>query len=1228
MVFEVLDNLLTYTELVTHDGIFYDFRDTDTVMNNNFTNNTNNVGSNYIQYSGELGIDPHASLETRAVKYQNVLALAPVNALPYPRYVEITLETIIRLDDDFVTFAGFSLSHSDLNFGTAANRLWAGIYRESGNNGIRMYLGSLTATNFTTPTINLAQDYVLKVVLKVDMLTDPTIRKGYITVVLDGTIVVDEQEFNLSLLTGYQIDGQVGIATITQANEGKVSYFYFCCNRVEDPEELVYELSTLYKIPQLSMKILNDELYTEKLLNFDSLLNVYGRNSTVTEEITRNKVFIDTIEDLTTNLQVKYDLNGDYNDTSGNGNHSPSQVGASFTSYGSRQVAVLTDAASYIYLPTLNIDWSNGFTISFWVKPFQNVSAATLPLFQFESSSPSGANRIRIARTNTADIVVDITDGTPTSLLSITAVNALTRDVSVYITLTMDESKLVTLYLNLVPIVSGVATAFPPNVSRDLNYLFGSAVGDDTHFWNLRVWNGTHGLDAIKKDFEANVFLLKDWAFPLLFRIDLNGNVIDTSAYDMNFIQESVPNINYNLKGGYRKVVDFDGIDDAVLININNPIYFILKNGFSIFFRCISDAQPPGNDEYIFSCVTPTAYEIRCMRVLSTDSFKFEAFDSVGVSLGSVTVANFFSNGREVCGCVTVDVNGAVVVYKNGISAGTGSLSALPPDRYRYPKIGKQAAAPGSSTTAWDGKIWDVMFFQSGLSSGQVVLLTESPKFKNRFTGFVRSIDTVGEGGELTDDDLLVMVEASGIQQLFSQRRFTDSFVNKTSDFILTDGTVGVMPTVLPEFTYTNVKKGGYLLSRLYFFDTPLKIIADLAGDEDFLPYIDNSKDLHMEPVGSFDSALHIKENGPLLNDYKIIFNNQTLFDKIEVHGTNIAVTVLSDSQVYKESGSKTGLLIDPAITTENEAIIAGQARLRETKNIQIIQVSINLDYNIDIGEVVRLTVDNTRLKIYNKRFVVINIIEDAILDEQILVLSNITNILPEFLYATQYLADKTNREAMDTSVSASQLLFDFEEPILFHVEMGVYFSTDGITGNRYNIYHLTERLNPVRAILTNRGKSIVSACLGNKVTSSSEGDFSNGLKFYLSSQTEPVDATTKSIRDDGFTVKTIAPSNIVITDSGDDQSIKCEAVWAPGDFPSGSRILNTYGFSIDRQTKAFGSDATHKFATTTDWEYNTDTDLVCVGQMAHPHYDGYYLHVEFTIRVLEFANITEDRGG
>lgn len=274
------DDLETFDYIVTREGLFDAF-DNTTYTNNNFSDNSNNVGS-FSQAGGLLSFAASGSVNNIGVKYQDWSYLTPGIGLPWPIYVNCLFEAKFKIDG-VVNFVGISLSHADENFGTAANKFWAGVYYNSGvDNGVRI-IGNGVTSNYSA-TVNLdPTEHLLQVVLKYNA------REDYLTgtphhikvdVYLDGTLIVSNYQLSREDLTGYRLDGFCGLAVDTPISGGDTDFLYFCCNRVEGMYELEYKKTTLYQIGDLTMKVLNDQSSGVAIMQKGTMLNIYGKSPT------------------------------------------------------------------------------------------------------------------------------------------------------------------------------------------------------------------------------------------------------------------------------------------------------------------------------------------------------------------------------------------------------------------------------------------------------------------------------------------------------------------------------------------------------------------------------------------------------------------------------------------------------------------------------------------------------------------------------------------------------------------------------------------------------------------------------------------------------------------------------------------------------------------------------------------------------------------------------------
>ncbi|HMB99848.1 MAG TPA: hypothetical protein VKN14_02300, partial [Flavobacteriaceae bacterium] len=319
-------NLLTLEKIITHDGNFDDFFDSTTTDANFTTNSAAGTGGSFSQVINSLILTSSGAAQTQKVKYQNTLAYTISKQGSWPTYINFVLETRLKISA-VTNLAGFSITHSDLDFTTASNLFWVGIYYAAsgaGNSGLKIVDPSGTTTTYTTQSISLDTEYnlVVEVYYNCEIDTDNTLI--YVNAWLDGVQIITDFSIDRVNLNNYMLDGQVGlVGDIPTATGRTINWYYFCCNRINKIDSVTFSTSMLYKIGELSARIFNSNNKVLKNITDQSPFYIYARQDSVLPTFidpkhSRDNVFSNLDLDLETNLFLRLLFNGSSLDSSGN----------------------------------------------------------------------------------------------------------------------------------------------------------------------------------------------------------------------------------------------------------------------------------------------------------------------------------------------------------------------------------------------------------------------------------------------------------------------------------------------------------------------------------------------------------------------------------------------------------------------------------------------------------------------------------------------------------------------------------------------------------------------------------------------------------------------------------------------------------------------------------------------------------------------------------------------
>ena len=188
------------------------------------------------------------------------------------------------------------------------------------------------------------------------------------------------------------------------------------------------------------------------------------------------------------NLYKSYRLN-----VTANNGHSYLSIGE-IEIIGEKQVRNDFTGSNYVQLPTMNIDYSQGLTFSFWANPTE---VKTWSRF-IDFGNGSASDNIVITRSDrTNNLAFYIFSGANAYYLE--AVNALALNEWQHFSVTVESNRTVKIYKNGQLAAQGTATSLPSSMTRTKNYI------------GLSNWSPT-GPDEIYK---GNMSELQMWNRPL-----------------------------------------------------------------------------------------------------------------------------------------------------------------------------------------------------------------------------------------------------------------------------------------------------------------------------------------------------------------------------------------------------------------------------------------------------------------------------------------------------------------------------------------------------------------------------------------------------------------------------------------------------------------------------------------------------------------------------------------
>ncbi|MEE9215657.1 MAG: hypothetical protein V3U54_12955 [Thermodesulfobacteriota bacterium] len=290
-----------------------------------------------------------------------------------------------------------------------------------------------------------------------------------------------------------------------------------------------------------------------------------------------------------------------------------------------------------------------------------------------------------------------------------------------------------------------------------------------------------------------------------------------------------------------------------------------------------------------------------------------------------------------------------------------------------------------------------------------------------RWRGFVQKITPVK--GDIFGT---VKIEGRAIHFLLDNLFFIGTFTQKTIDFIIADGTDGVFTLKAPNFDVTDVDTGTIKLTREYYQDELREILLRLAAEEDFIAWIDMDFAVHIKSSNNLlDSGISYEDGVDDLYSYEPSELSNVKYTRADVHGKDIRFELESSQQEQDPTGQVTKVIVDPRIVTLKDARRAAVKGLQFSLPIDIFKLEVELDYANEIGKVITLSIDDGRLVVDKKNYVIINIKEDPFTKLQFLTVAEDTSGLSDFLYGLFLSSRQTDKRDLDSNIPKTQVYND-----------------------------------------------------------------------------------------------------------------------------------------------------------------------------------------------------------
>ena len=345
-----------------------------------------------------------------------------------------------------------------------------------------------------------------------------------------------------------------------------------------------------------------------------------------------------------------------------------------------------------------------------------------------------------------------------------------------------------------------------------------------------------------------------------------------------------------------------------------------------------------------------------------------------------------------------------------------------------------------------------------------------SSAWSRRWHGFVDEILPEGEGRH----NAIVKLTGTHFGKILDQRQVTRSFTAKKTDYILTDGTFGVLVTEVNDIiTFSDVDPGTIDLTKSYFKKKIRDIILLLSAEEDTFPVLDETDDLHFNSVVNVtDSAKSFFRGDGKLMDYRIDEVGPDEYSKCIVLADDIELEFENPNKLHSKGGSRIKPIVDSSITTHDEAL--RRAQVFFSKNITVFQgeIVIKEDLDLEVGHIISLTLPESNLGIFNKRFLILDIDENFFRPIQTLTISEAGSLLTpsDLLYDVSKQTDVVDIKEMDASaITTKAVMIDIVigMKLLYKVEISPNDSDWTIWAQG-------------KGMICNRGMTVMTALLSN----------------------------------------------------------------------------------------------------------------------------------------------------
>ncbi len=688
----------------------------------------------------------------------------------------------------------------------------------------------------------------------------------------------------------------------------------------------------------------------------------------------------------------------------------------------------------------------------------------------------------------------------------------------------------------------------------------------------------------------------------LVMQLNLNNNTTDqTGNYDgtLGGTSDNPDFVDYKT----RKVCEFVRANEEL---IDLPDISVDWNGQGItvaFWVIFNDDDITGAAETIWRAATSSGGTVNhSIRVLRSSQSPYnmprlEYWDSGGSSLlvhngteGTIVAGQpmhiLFTVGR------TADKSqNESILYINGVKDNTSLFAPanFPTNTNRAAHaIGAAINGLGSDweglnlTNAFDGRLWDFIIWNRVVDADEVTGLYESTQWQNRWTGFLfknKPLKKFYQG--------ILTTSAHHYSSLLDNRNFQKTFTDKKSHFILTDSTDGLMPNQVPEISTNNVQEGDFPLTFVYYQQKAREIILNLAAQEDYLAWVDLDLDLHHEPVGLNDRGRSFSQGDEKLLEY--FFDDETgvPYTRVEVQGMNVWAIVEDPKLATVEGGKRTKIVVRPDITTQARAERLARQILQNARPIQMGKLIISSDYTLGIGEIIRLTLNDTTRSFTNTQFVIIQIFEDVFSDIQTLIVAQLSSSISDFLYELYLQAQDVDNRNIDIDASKTNSV-----QIDFGVSIWVKYHVETHDGSAWSSHAKGE------TSVLNRGWTILSAILGNRIigvaNDPSAGVMTGGLIFQIGTGGQTLmDVKQTALVGAISEAKIVVPANITHGTISGEITSQATATWETS--VANDKNISEAGFYVPRAPPTAGQDhTTHRYGTVSTWSpYNSEFDLI-----------------------------------